>query len=75
MPASEKSNWPFIEKQNHEGKTAIALEDCTIELFNVDRRIWKNVTKADLIAYYHTVHEVILPNIKDLPQSLHFKIY
>ncbi len=73
LPTTEKGNWPFIEQQNQNDKTTIQLEECEIDLFNVDRKIWKDVTKADLITYYHTIHNYILPHIKDRPLSLHFK--
>jgi len=39
----------------------------------VDREIWKGISKADLITYYHRVSEYILPYLKDRPLSLHVK--
>ena len=49
------------------------IEGCTIAISDVERSIWKGVTKADLITYYHTVSGLILPYLKDRPQSLHIK--
>ncbi|HUQ64727.1 MAG TPA: hypothetical protein VM101_01130, partial [Flavitalea sp.] len=47
---------------------------CTISLFNVDRQIWKGVTKASLIEYYNKIYSLIIPHIEDRPQSLHIKL-
>lgn len=74
VPASANSNWPLVESQPQEDKTEITLDGCPVELFSVDRVIWKNVTKADLITYYHDVHGYILPHLRDRPLSLHFKL-
>ncbi|MCS3801106.1 DNA ligase D [Niastella sp. OAS944] len=74
LSTSAKSNWPEVEKQNHEDKGAFQIDDCSIDLFNVDRELWKGVSKADLITYYHNVHEYILPHVKDRALSLHVKL-
>jgi bifunctional non-homologous end joining protein LigD len=74
VATSPNSNWPFVESQPQTDKTEIMLDNCPVELFSVDRPIWKNVTKADLIAYYHDVHEFILPHLHERPLSLHFKL-
>jgi len=39
----------------------------------VGREIWKGISKADLITYYHRVSKYILPYLKDRPLSLHVK--
>jgi len=39
----------------------------------VEREIWKGISKADLITYYHHVSNYILPHLKDRPLSLHVK--
>jgi DNA primase len=44
-----------------------------ITISDVERSIWKGVTKADLISYHHTVSGLILPYLKDRPQSLYIK--
>ena len=75
LKTSTGSNWPEVEGQNMEDATSFKLSDCTIELFNVDRTIWKGITKADLIQYYHRVAPYLLLHIKDRPQSLHIKLH
>lgn len=69
-----QSNWPEVEKQEIENEQAFDIDDCTIQLNNIDREIWKGTTKANLISYYHSIAEYILPHLKDRPQSLHLKL-
>lgn len=71
---SRSSNWPAVERQPHDDAAAFDLDDCTVSLFNVDRQIWKNITKAALIEYYHHMWPYIFPHLKDRPQSLHVKL-
>jgi len=40
------SNWPTVEAQPHAEHASIDIGDCAIDLFNVEREIWKRVTKA-----------------------------
>ena len=71
---AEKSNWPEVERQPSDDASELSLEDCKLHLFNVDRPIWKNTSKAALIEYYHNISPYLLPYIKDRPQSLHIKL-
>jgi len=68
------SNWPKVETQPMDQADSIDIGDCTVDLFNVDRMIWKGITKARLIEYYHLLAPYILPYLKDRPQSLHLKL-
>lgn len=70
---TENSNWPKILEQKITSVQDFDIDGCTIELNNVEREIWKGVTKADLIQYYHSVSKLMLPYLKDRPQSLHIK--
>ncbi len=72
---SANSNWPEVERQSREGETSIEIDGCTIDLFNVDRYLWKQVTKAALIEYYHHVADLMLPHLIGRPQSLHIKLF
>jgi bifunctional non-homologous end joining protein LigD len=67
------SNWPTIENQPIRNKDHLTIEDYKIEVTNVDNRIWKDVTKGDLIQYYLSVSKYILPHLKNRPLSLHVK--
>lgn len=70
---SVDSNWRVLEKTEPASREEIKLDDCTVPLTDVDRSVWKDIPKARLIQYYHTVIKVILPHLKDRPQSLHVK--
>ena len=73
MPAGRDSNWRVLEKTRPASHEEINLDNCTVPLTDVERSVWKGIPKARLIEYYHTVAKVILPHIKDRPQSLHVK--
>ncbi|MDB5276131.1 MAG: ligase [Ferruginibacter sp.] len=73
MPSPIDSNWPSIEKQKITSSEQFDIGGCTIELNNVEKQLWKEVTKYDLIQYYHSMTNLILPYIKNRPQSLHIK--
>lgn len=74
-PASANSNWPEVERQSRSDSSELEIDDCRIELSGVDRMIWKDVSKAKLIEYYHHVAPFILPHVKSRPQSLHLKLH
>jgi bifunctional non-homologous end joining protein LigD len=40
---------------------------------NIEQELWRGVTKARLITYYHQICPYILPYLKDRPLSLHIK--
>lgn len=70
---STESNWNkiFAEKINSEG--SIPVENQTIHLTNIEKKLWKHTNKASLIAYYNSISASILPHLKDRPLSLHIK--
>jgi bifunctional non-homologous end joining protein LigD len=70
---STGSNWTKIDKQKVDAAQDFEIGGCTIKINDVDREIWKGITKADLITYYHEVSKYILPYLTDRPQSLHVK--
>ncbi|RYG45660.1 MAG: DNA ligase D, partial [Chitinophagaceae bacterium] len=67
------SNWPVIENQEIKNEEDFDIGDCKVTINNVDRQVWKNISKANLIEYYHAVSAYLLPHIADRPQSLHIK--
>lgn len=73
-PLSYNSNWRNIEKQHFKQKEVIDVAGCDIEVSDIEREVWKNVSKMELIQYYHHVAPYILPHIKNRPQSLHVKL-
>ncbi len=75
VKTSLSSNWSELENIAVTSKDEIAIEGCKIELNNIDRELWKGITKADLIQYYNQISDYILPQLKDRPLSLHIKPY
>jgi bifunctional non-homologous end joining protein LigD len=73
LPTMADSNWPELEAQPIYNQDEFDIDSCTISLYNVDRELWKGVTKADLIQYYYSISKYILPHLKNRPLSLHVK--
>jgi bifunctional non-homologous end joining protein LigD len=67
------SNWKEIDRQKITSRNSVTLDGKKIELINIEKKLWKDVTRADLIKYYHEVSEFMLPHLKDRPLSLHIK--
>ncbi len=67
------SNWPKIESQSKEDPDTLTVGGCAVDVYGVDREIWKGITKSRLLEYYHAVSSYILPHLKDRPESLHVK--
>jgi bifunctional non-homologous end joining protein LigD len=69
------SDWPKLEKIKITSEQEFNIGDCTITIHNVERHVWKDIPKAKLIEYYHSIAPYILPHLKDRPLSLHVKPY
>ena len=65
----EESNWSLIDKQKITSSGIFNVEGEELTLTNVEKELWKGITKADLIQYYHAVSQYILPHIKERPLS------
>lgn len=70
---SAESNWNKIFEEKIKSEGSIPIEKETIHLTNIEKKLWKNINKASLIAYYNSISECILPHLKDRPLSLHIK--
>ncbi|MBW8683494.1 non-homologous end-joining DNA ligase [Chitinophaga sp. B61] len=69
------SAWKEVDKSwAGKEKMTFELENCSIELHNVDRVLWKDVTKAHLVMYYQRIAPYLLPYIQDRPQSLNLRL-
>jgi bifunctional non-homologous end joining protein LigD len=74
LPAlSAGSNWKKIKSQQISHRDTVTIGECSIEVYDIDRVIWKGVTKMQLLQYYHSVHRYLQPHIAGRPQSLHIK--
>ena len=69
------SNWHDLEQIPITSKGEINIDNCTVQLTNVEREIWPGVTKADLITYYNSIASYILPYLENRPLSLHVKVH
>jgi bifunctional non-homologous end joining protein LigD len=69
----ESSNWTKIIEEKIISEGEINIEGQTLTLTNIEKKLWKDTNKAQLIAYYNQVAEYILPHLKDRPLSLHIK--
>lgn len=67
------SNWPTLEAFKTGAEEEFTMGDCKIMLTDVERELWKGVSKAKLMEYYHSVSSYLLPHLKDRPLSLHVK--
>lgn len=74
LASSSGSNWPELEQEKIRNQEEFNIDSCTLTLYNVDRELWKGITKAHLIEYYNNVSKYILPHLKDRPLSLHVKL-
>jgi bifunctional non-homologous end joining protein LigD len=70
---SSGSNWPELERIKITSHEKFDFGDCSIELHNFEKELWKGITKAKLIEYYNSVADYILPYLKNRPLSLHVK--
>jgi bifunctional non-homologous end joining protein LigD len=68
-----ESNWPEIEKIPVSSEQMFEFNRKEVRLCNVEKELWKGITKARLIQYYHSVADYILPHLKNRPLSLHIK--
>jgi len=66
-----ESNWHIIENEKITSKDSVTINGKNVELTNIEKELWKGVTKAQLIEYYHAVSPYILPYLKNRPESLH----
>lgn len=59
-------------KQQNEGR-GLLVGGRVVELTNLEKFYWprEKITKGDLVSYYREVAPVILPHLKDRPESLH----
>jgi bifunctional non-homologous end joining protein LigD len=68
-----ESNWPVIEKTPVTSQGIFEFDGKEVRLTNVEKELWKGITKAQLIQYYHQVAPYILPHLIHRPLSLHIK--
>ncbi|SDF29522.1 bifunctional non-homologous end joining protein LigD [Mucilaginibacter pineti] len=73
VAAVSDSNWPKIENKKIESERDFEFGGHTVAINNIEQELWRGITKARLITYYHQISPYILRHLKDRPLSLHIK--
>jgi bifunctional non-homologous end joining protein LigD len=73
LTTATDSNWPKIEGKKINSEREFEFAGKTVTMNNIEQELWRGVTKARLITYYHQICPYILPYLKDRPLSLHIK--
>jgi bifunctional non-homologous end joining protein LigD len=71
--AAADSNWPKIQNKRIESERDFEFAGQTVTMSNIGQELWRGITKARLITYYHSICHYLLPHLKDRPLSLHIK--
>ena len=75
-PSTEsQGSWEMVLNRKIESKNKLDIQDRTIELVNIERHIWHDITKADLIQYYISIADYIIPHLRDRPLGLNVSLY
>jgi bifunctional non-homologous end joining protein LigD len=67
------SNWPILLAEKITSRSTFDFEGRKVEVSNIEKRLWKDFTKAHLLMYYHSIYPFIIPYLQDRPLSLHLK--
>jgi len=66
----QEGSWEKLDKRKIVSENELKVEGETITLVNIERELWTGFTKAQLIQYYISVADYLLPHIKDRPLGL-----
>jgi bifunctional non-homologous end joining protein LigD len=72
---NEDSNWKDLDAIPVEDQRELPVEGHSVEVHDLARVLWKhdNITKADILSYYASMADIILPYLKGRPLSLYLK--
>jgi bifunctional non-homologous end joining protein LigD len=73
IKADTDSNWPKIINRKIDSERDFEFGGHMVTINNIEQELWRGITKARLITYYHSICPLILPHLKDRPLSLHIK--
>ena len=68
-----ESNWNKVFEEKIKSEGQITVEGEQLHLTNIEKKLWKSTNKAQLITYYNSIADFILPHLKDRPLSLYLK--
>ena len=66
----QPGSWEALDKRKVTSENELEIEGHKINLVNIERELWPGINKADLIQYYISVADYILPQLKDRPLGL-----
>lgn len=71
-PPEKKMKAPVVGGKGDSKEVMVSIGNRTLRLTNLQKMMWprEGFTKGDLINYYQSIREYILPHIKGRPQSL-----
>ncbi|MDQ0965386.1 DNA ligase D-like protein (predicted ligase)/DNA ligase D-like protein (predicted 3'-phosphoesterase)/DNA ligase D-like protein (predicted polymerase) [Flavobacterium sp. W4I14] len=69
----KESNWHKVFEEKIKSEGTIEVEKQSLQLTNIEKKLWTSTNKAQLISYYNSIAQYILPYLKDRPLSLHIK--
>ncbi|MDQ0640045.1 DNA ligase D-like protein (predicted ligase)/DNA ligase D-like protein (predicted 3'-phosphoesterase)/DNA ligase D-like protein (predicted polymerase) [Pedobacter sp. W3I1] len=70
---SKESNWCKVFEEKIKSEGTIEVEKQSLQLTNIEKKLWKSTNKAQLINYYNSVAAYVLPYLKNRPLFLHIK--
>ena len=70
---SSDSTWAKIHAKKIESERDFVFGGHTVTINNIEQKLWRGITKARLITYYHSICPFILPHLQDRPLSLYIK--
>lgn len=72
IKSEEQETKKVTSKAKNKPNTSKEISDSKVEFSNLDKVFWpkEKYTKGDVIEYYNSIAEYILPYLKDRPQSL-----
>ena len=71
----ETGSWETLDKREITSVNGLNIDGQTINLINIERELWPGITKADLIQYYISIIDYILPHLKDRPVGLNISLH
>ncbi len=66
----ETGSWELLEQRKITSENELIIDGHKINLINIERELWPGITKAELIEYYISIADYILPHLKDRPLGL-----
>lgn len=72
---NEDSNWKELDKIEKKDPNELPVGDYKVEVYDLGKVLWKEpeVKKADLLSYYASISDYIIPYLKDRPLSVYIK--